>query len=107
MALLEIPVRRDLPAFEEKVELSSVLYTLTFHWNERMALWLMDLADAAGEPLIIGMPLLADAPVNGPYIGTVPGAPLGSFYVVDETDAGRNPDLDNFGDGVTLVYSEP
>lgn len=106
MALLQIPVSTDSDYYDEKVALDGVMYVLAFHWNERMELWVMDIKDTNGGELLMGLPLLADGPVNGSFIGTVPGAPLGAFYIVDEAGLGRVPDHDNFGNGVTLVYSE-
>ena len=42
MAVIELPVRNDLPNYEFKSELDGVVYTLRFRFNERLNDWVFD-----------------------------------------------------------------
>jgi hypothetical protein len=49
MAILEIPLRNDVPAYTFQIELEGVTYTLTVSFNARMNRWTMDVADSNGD----------------------------------------------------------
>lgn len=104
MAVLELPVRADLPAYTFKQELEGGVFTFEFRYNERFVAWIMDISDEQGVPIILGTPVLTDVDILSRFISEE--LPLGQFICIDESGAQRNPDRDNFGGEVKLLYLE-
>ena len=104
MAIIELPVRGDLPSFEFKIELEGVVYTLKFRWNERMARWLFSIANEVGQDIVAGLPVQTDVDIKGRFKGST--LPPGLFLSLDETGAQRNPDRETFGEEVKFLYEE-
>lgn len=102
----EIPLRTDLGAYEMSVVLSGVVYILSFRYNARMGRWMMDINNAANEPLLVGLPLLVSFPMTYRFVGRIDGLPGGQFMVIDETGQERIPGRDNLGEDIKLIYSE-
>lgn len=102
--ILELPVRSDIPSFEFKQELEGVVYTLKFKWNERMARWLMSIADEVGEDLLAGIPVQTNVDIKGRFKQST--LPPGLFLSYDNSGAARNPDRDTFGSDVKFYYEE-
>ena len=104
MATFEMPVRSDLPSYTFKQELEGTVYTFGFRYNERFAAWIMDISDETGNPIILGTPVLTDVDILSrfPYESLPPG----QFLCIDETGQQRNPDRDDFGDEIKLLYLE-
>lgn len=104
MSVIQLPVRSDLPQYEFKVELDLVVYTLKYRWNERMSRWIMDVCNEQGEPIVMGIVLNTERDLTSRY-KTYP-IPQGFFIVIDETGNQTNPNRDNFGKEVKLLYDE-
>ena len=104
MAIVEIPTRCDLPAYDFKIDLESTVYTLRFRWNSRMSRWIMDIATEDGTDLLVGIPLHTNVDITSRFKKA--GLPPGAFAVYDETGNGNNPDQFNFGTDVKLLYEE-
>lgn len=105
MAIVEMPVRNDLPAFDFKQELEGTVFTFAFRFNVRFNAWIMDILDETGDvPIILGTPVFTDVDILSRFIYDT--LPPGQFVVLDETGAQRNPDRDNFGGEVKLFYVE-
>lgn len=104
MALLKIPVRNDLPAFSQRVELEGEIYNLSFRYNERMAKWVMGILNDEEAPIVSGILLLTAVPLLDQL--TKAGLPPGDFLMLDRkggnTDAGR----EEFGENINLFYQE-
>jgi len=95
MAVIEMPVRADLPAFTFKQDLEGTVFTFDFRFNVRFNNWIMDISDEQGNPIILGTPVQTDVDILSRFI--FDGLPPGQFVVIDETGAQRNPDRENFG----------
>lgn len=106
MAVVVIPVVNTLRAFSQQTTLDGTVYGLSFHWNSRAGRWFMDIATAEGEALASGIKLVSGTALTYRRRETTPGMPLGHFLVMDETGAGRSPDLETFGKDIKLVYYE-
>lgn len=108
MAILQIPTRNDLAAYSERVELDGNVFTLSFRWNDRMSRWICDFASAEGEPSLIGLPLVADYAFNRQFAGrNREGVPEGLMATLDKTGEAADPNLDNLGKEVIVIYQEP
>lgn len=104
MAVVEMPVRSDVKAYEFQIELDGVIYTLKFHFNSRAERWVMDIADFGGTELITGLFLLTNIDLNAQFVGE--DIPPGRFILIDETGAERNPGFDDLGNDIKLLYEE-
>jgi hypothetical protein len=104
MALIEIPTRSDLKAYEMQLELDGVTYTLGFRFNERLGLWVMDIGDANENDLLNGIPLLTNVPLTDDYVAE--GLPPGRFICEDTTGQSRDAGAEDLGNGVRLLYEE-
>lgn len=104
MTLLEIPVRSDLPAYVERVDLDGSAYTLRLSYNGRRDRWYLDLMASDGSDLVTGLLLVPDFPVGFRQLGNLPGTPPGRFLLVDETGAARTPGRDLLGNDLRLIY---
>ena len=104
MAVFELPVRSDLPAYTFKQELEGSVYTFGFRFNERFGVWIMDISDEVGSPIILGTPVYTDVNILGrfPYESLPPGF----FVCIDQTGEQRNPSRDDFGNEIKLLYLE-
>jgi hypothetical protein len=105
MTIVEIPLRSGSFGWFETVVIDDVVYRLGFRYNGRMGRWIMDVSDAAGSPLVAGIPLLPSYPLTDKFIGRVPGLPAGQFVLVDETGAERAPGRDDLGADIKLIYA--
>lgn len=104
MAILEIPVRADIPAYQFQITLDGTVYTLKFRFNVRMDRWIMDIADTDEEAILSGIPMLYGLPLVQRF--ELEELPPGKFVVVDETGEERNPTRTGFGDDFKLLYEE-
>ena len=104
MAYVEIPVRSDLPAYTNTIELELVQYTLSFNWNRRIAKWFMDIGDKDGNPLVSGIKLLSGFPLKYKFLN--PGLPPGEFFILDTANQNRDPQQDDLGTRTVLLYRE-
>ncbi|MGN4188684.1 phage baseplate plug family protein [Burkholderia gladioli] len=65
MTTLEIPLSSDGQTFS--ITLGGVDYTLTVQWRNAIGLWLLDIADASGNALVSGLPLVTGTNLLGQY----------------------------------------
>ncbi|MDR8026974.1 hypothetical protein KPA93_27545 [Burkholderia cenocepacia] len=56
MTTFEVPLSSDGQTF--KVSLDGAIYQLTVQWRNAIGQWLLDIADANGDPLVNGIPLV-------------------------------------------------
>lgn len=103
MATRRIPVRNGREAYRMSVELDGDTYEFLFRWNARDAHWYMDISiggtrQVAGVKVVESEDLLATADYRS--------VPQGVLRVVDVTGAGRDPDIETFGDDVVVYYDE-
>lgn len=105
MQYFEIPLRSDIPNYSQKVTLDDVVYTLAFRYNARMTRWVMDISLSAGDALLVGVPLIQGMPLTYRFIGRLENFPPGQFWIIDETEKGRDPDRDTLGQDIKLIYT--
>lgn len=104
MALRKIPVRNDLPAYTMRVDLNSVIFVLSFRYNQRADRWIMDVSTEEDEIIIQGIVLITGIPLLTQYVDE--RLPEGELIVLDRTDQQTNPTRNNFGEDVELYYEE-
>lgn len=104
MAVLELPIRADLPAYDFTVELDGTVYTLALRYNERMARWIMDLMTSDGVQIISGIPLLTNCDLIGRFRYNI--VPPGKFLAYDTSGNDANAERLTFGEPIVLLYEE-
>ena len=97
-----IPLRSDLPWFDEQAVLDGVTYTLEFRWSERASRWLLSVRDGAGQATYVeGVQLVEGYPV----VATRPAAlPPGALILVDTLGQGAEAGQGDLGTRHHLLY---
>lgn len=100
MAVVIVPITPSIPHFRQDTDLDNATYRFTFDWSGRESAWYMAIADINGTIIRAGIRL---AP-NWRILRKLrhPSRPPGELIVIDPQGLGIT--LDNFGDGVQLVY---
>lgn len=88
--------------FQQVVPLDGETYTFVFRWNERSNHWFLTIRDAAGDDLITGRKLVANAPIG--VHETIAGYPPGTIWVLDLGITEEDPRLRDLGDRCVLMY---
>ena len=106
MAALKIPFP-DSPAWEQKVQLQGVTYTLRARWNDRMGAWTLDIATREDESIVRSIRLAADYPLlNSEADGRLPNGELFAVQASGEP-AQQDPGRSAFSDGsFVLVFQD-
>lgn len=102
--LTEIPTRSDLPRYAETVELAGDQYRLEFSWNTRDARWYVSILTAAGDQIVMGLPIVADFPLLRRFTDT--RLPDGELWAWDMSGDGLEPGQYDLGDRVRLFLVE-
>ncbi len=107
MATLQIPVRVTPAANTMTVALEGLYYKLSFRFNARANHWYMsikhnDVVVVSGIKVVSSEDLLSQLA----HMQVDSRLPPGTFIVRDVSGADRDPDQDNFGDEVVLLYEE-
>lgn len=102
--MITIPVSTE-PLFSQVTTLSGQDFILTFAWNPREGAWYLDIADQDGVAIVLSRKVVVDFPLVTRC--TDPRRPAGVLMAIDTTNMGRDPQLDDFGTRVHLIYSEP
>lgn len=104
MALVTIPVRSDVPAYDFQITLDQKILNLEFAWNERTSLWTMNIFDLNLDQIIMGVPMFTEFPLLYKYQDS--RLPPGQWFCVDTGNESKNPGRDDFGTRVILMYGD-
>ncbi len=103
MTFLTFPVNITYPWYRFRVTLSQVVYTIALRYNTRMSRWIMDISDASGNPIQVGLPVLIQRDIAGQYV-TI-GLPPGLIFALCDTAAPlTQPSRNSFGTTHTIFY---
>ncbi|MBJ9593235.1 phage baseplate plug family protein [Burkholderia seminalis] len=97
--IYEIPLSNDGQTF--KMSLAGVIYQLTVQWRNAIGMWLLDIADANGDLLVNGIPLVTGTDLLGQYayLGF-----NGGLWVQGADDPDDLPTFDDLGGGSALYW---
>lgn len=100
---IEIPVATDTPLYTERVTLDGIEYLIKFDWNDRENRWYMGLFTVTGEPLAVGIKVLANWPLLRRFTGE--NMPPGVLIAADlSSQNGEPPTYAELGTRVKLLY---
>lgn len=86
------------------ISLNGAVYTLTFKWNTLGNMWVMDIGDAANNPLAQGLPLVTGSDLLAQFEYLQIG---GLMTVQTDNDPVAVPTFDNLGTLGHLFYLAP
>lgn len=95
-------VTQPYPDSTQRVELSGTVYTLRIYWSERATCWHLDMSDADGERILMGLRLVTGFPLLYRYRHLA--VPPGELFLLDQRDVAGLPTLDGMGDRYRLYY---
>ena len=100
----EIPLSTD-PLFVQTTALSGRDYVFNFAWNARESAWYFDMADQDGDPILLSIKVTVGFPLGARCLDT--RMPPGVLMAVDLTGQDLDPELEDLGTRVRLMYIEP
>lgn len=102
MATSEVPVIEGVAFQEAQVPIEDRVYTLTLRWSGREARWYLDIYDEERAPLYIGIAIVLNFPL-GIRCASADFWP-GLLMAVDTSGANQEPNLNDLGTRVKLIY---
>ncbi len=104
MGYIELPVTADTLHQSFSVQLDGALYRIRLRYNMRAGCRALDLADATATPLLSGIAVRLGVDLLAQYSDD--RFPPGKLFAMNWVDEYREPDRDNLGRDVFLVYEE-
>jgi hypothetical protein len=99
MSVFEIPLSPAPQTFS--ISLSGVDYQLTVRWNVVAAAWTLDVADTAGEPIVVGIPIVTGVDLLEQYAYLNLG---GKLIAQSDNTPDAVPTFANLGAGGRLYW---
>jgi hypothetical protein len=104
MALIELPLRNDVPAFTFQTDLDGTTYTFKFHHNSRMDRWAFDILTANEDPIVSGVLVVTGTLLLERF--SDPRLPQGDMFVLNKADENASPVRDDLQKNVFILYDE-
>jgi len=104
MASVELPTRRDLPAYNYRIDLDGTTYTLYFNYNDRMGKWMVAVGDEQGAVIIGYVPIIVNWPLFNRFKDDA--LPPGTLAAYDSANTNLDPGRFDLGERVRMVYEE-
>ncbi|WP_298165130.1 hypothetical protein [Novosphingobium sp.] len=100
MAAFEIPLTAEPQAFS--IQLLGVPYQMTLQWrNNAQGGWVLDIADATGVPIVLGIALVTGADLLAQYGYLGLG---GALFVLNSASSDDAPTFADLGTDAHLVF---
>ena len=104
MAIIQLPLRNDVPAFTFQTDLDSVTYIFKFRYNSRNDRWAFDIQTANGDPIISGIPVLTGTSLLKRFEDD--RLPDGGLFVLNKEDEDISPGRNDLQENVFILYEE-
>lgn len=104
MALIELPLRNDVPAFVFQTDLDGATYTFKFRYNSRMDRWAFDILTANEAPIVSGVLVVTGTLLLERF--SDPRLPQGDMFVLNKADENASPGRDDLQKNVFILYDE-
>lgn len=95
-------MRADRPSFRWRTRLDGAFYHLRLVWISRVHRWILDIADAANNPIALGIGVTVGCDLLAPL--SAEGRPPGQLFATDDSGAGRNPTRNGWRGDFRLIY---
>ena len=104
MALIKIPIDPLRANYSFKIDLEGTTYTLSFRYNTRDTVWVMDIADEGENIILSGITLLLGTILLERFPNS--NIPPGDFFILSLEDETSEATRENLGIDVLLMYEE-
>ena len=104
MAIVQLPLRNDVPAFSFQTDLDGTTFSFKFRYNSRTDRWAFDIATANDEPIISGVLV-----VTGTFLlerFSDARLPQGDMFVLNKEDENVSPGRNDLQKNVFILYDE-
>ena len=104
MALIQLPLRSDVPAFTFQTDLDGTTYSFKFRYNSRMDRWAFDILTANNDPIIEGVLVVTGTLLLERF--SDPRLPQGDMFVLNKEDENVSPGRNDLQKNVFILYDE-
>lgn len=104
MALFQIPLDNQDPAFTFQIDLDGSTYNFDFRWNGRLEQWKFDLLDSDFSPIVYGIPFIVGLDLL--VQNASESRPPGILFALNLKEAFVGADRFSIGGDVKLYYNE-
>ena len=104
MALIQLPLRSDVPAFTFQTDLDGTTFTFKFRYNSRMDRWAFDIQTANEDPIISGIPVLTGTSLLKRFEDD--RLPEGELFVLNKEDETASPGRNDLQENAFILYDE-
>ena len=104
MVYIELPVSHDVADQGFSVQLDGTVYQVRLRYNTRAGHWALDLSDSVGTPLLSGVAVRLGVDLLAQFDRE--DLPAGRLFAMNWVSEFQEPDRDNFGTDVSLIYEE-
>ena len=104
MALIQLPLRSDVPAFTFQTDLDGTTYSFKFRYNSRMDRWAFDILTANNDPIIEGVLVVTGTLLLERF--SDPRLPQGDMFVLNKEDENVSPGRSDLQKNVFILYDE-
>lgn len=103
MSSVTIPLRNDLPLYNQQTDLDGQSYNLAFRWNARAEQWFMDISTGAGDIIAANIALVINFPIARRFRDE--RMPPGIFMAFDSSGQKEDAGQADLGARVLLLYT--
>jgi hypothetical protein len=104
MAIQKIPVDSVRTNKEFRTELDGIFYLLSFRFNSRATIWMMNVSDENSNIIVSGIALLLGVDLLGRFQDS--RLPAGSLFLNNFSEENVEATRDNLGEDVLLLYNQ-
>ena len=104
MALIELPLRSDVPAFTFQTDLDGTTYSFKFQYNSRMDRWAFDISTANDDPIVSRVLVVTGTLLLERFSDA--RLPAGDLFVLNKEDENVSPGRNDLQKNVFILYDE-
>ena len=104
MAVKTLPISNVNMHYDFITTLDNQTYLLTFRYNYRAGLWLMDISSSESAPIYMGIPIQVNIDITRQFKAY--GIPQGLFFSINNFINKVEATRDSFSKDVVLLYGE-
>jgi hypothetical protein len=104
MAIIQIPLRNDLDAYDFSIDLEGLTYNFEVEFNTRTGLWSMSIFDSDLNLLIAGVPMVVNSDLTSRFNRR--SLPPGFLMLYDTSGKNVECTKSDFGSRCVLLYQE-
>ncbi len=104
MAVVEIPIDNQNPAFKFFTDLENVTYGFRFKFNTRVQIWIVDILDRNDDTILYTVPFYSNRDMT--EFAKLQGVPPGILAAINESQSDDDADRFTFSLDVKFLYDD-